>query len=74
MPLSLSIPVINAQAGDAEMKKAEFNSNGSTACRLSAAAHSGDNKKVAMSILRTSASRLFSTQKTDHQSIKNWTS
>ncbi len=73
MPPSLSIPLINAQACDAEMKKAEFNCKGSTACgqpTASSLTNSGDNKTVAMWILRTCFALRFSTQKTAQELIK----
>ncbi len=55
MPPSLSIPLIDAQAYDVEMKKAELNCEGSAACSLSPESsliNSGDNKTVAVLILR----------------------
>ncbi len=66
--------LINAQACDAEMKKADHNCKGSAACGLSTAnslMNTGDNKTVAMLILRNCVGWLFfSTQKTDQESIK----
>ncbi len=61
MPPSLSVPLISAQACDAEMKKAELNCKGSTASSL---VNSGDSKTAAMWILRTCVALCFSTQKT----------
>ncbi len=63
MPPSLSVPHIDAQACDAEKKKAEITCKGSTACGQSTASsriNSGDNKTVAMRTLKTCVVKLFS--------------
>ncbi len=55
------------------MKKAELNCMSSAACRPSTASsliHGGDNKTVGMLMLITRVGLLFSTQKTDQESIK----
>ncbi len=51
VPTSLSIPLINVQANDAEMKKAELNCKGS-APTASSLIISSDNKTVAILIQR----------------------
>ncbi len=66
MPPSSSVPLINAQACDAEMKKAEFNCKGGTASgqpTASSMINSGDKKTVAMWILRTCVALRFSHRK-----------
>ncbi len=75
MPPSLSIPLINAQVCEAEMKEAELN------CRAVQSAHrlqqahwySGDNKTAAMFILTTFVGLLFSPEKTDQGTLRNQT-
>ncbi len=67
MTPSSSTPLINAQACDAEMKKAEFSCNSSTACgqpTASSLKNSGDNKTVATWALKICVGLHFSTQKT----------
>ncbi len=72
-----SIPLINVQARDAEMKGAEFNC--SAACRLSAASsliNSSDSKIVMMYKLKTCVGLISSTQKSGsgiNKELEQWT-